>query len=69
MGLRRENSRDDQKRTGRLLDGLDNAFAARTGDICADVDLTEFEETVLFSVAGDPAQPYPPTGHGYPKRG
>lgn len=69
MGLRRENSRDDQKRTSRLLDGVDKAFAARTGDPCADVDLTPFEETVLFSVAGDPAQPYPPAGHRYPRRG
>lgn len=69
MGLRRETKRDDDARTGRLLDGLDAAYAIRTGDPVDGGDMTDFEETVLFSVAGDPAQPYPPPGHGYPKRG
>lgn len=66
---RRENWRDDERRTGRLLDSLDGAFAHRTGDPCADADLTDFEETVLFGVGNDPGQPYPPAGHGYPRRG
>ncbi|MGW0032105.1 hypothetical protein ACWDXD_20045 [Streptomyces sp. NPDC003314] len=71
MGLfrRSESKKHDDDRTGRLLDGLEKAFAARTGDPCADVELTEFEEVALFAVAGDPAQTYPPAGHTYPRRG
>lgn len=69
MGFRRENKRDDDARTGRLLDGLETAYAVRTGDPVNGGDLTDFEETVLFGVGYDPAQPYPPAGHKYPKRG
>jgi hypothetical protein len=67
--FRRETPTDDQARTRRLLDGVESAYAARTGDPCGDADLTEFEEAVLFGVAGDPDQPYPPTGHDFPRRG
>ncbi len=69
MKFRRETKKHDEARTGRLLDGLETAYAVRTGDPCGDADLTEFEETVLFAVAGDPAQPYPPAGHSFPRRG
>lgn len=66
---RSETHADDQARTGRLLDGLETAYAVRTGDPVDGGDLTQFEETVLFAVAGDPAQPYPPAGHTYPRKG
>lgn len=68
MPFRRERPRDDFRRDLRLLDGIDDAFAARTGDPCADVDLTDFEETILFGVGRNPADPYPPAGHGYPRK-
>lgn len=70
MGLfsRSESKKDDDARTGRLLDGLETAYAVRTGDPCGGADLTQFEEVALFAVAGDPAQPYPPAGHTYPKK-
>ncbi|MFF7013236.1 hypothetical protein ACFY9Y_35080 [Streptomyces fimicarius] len=66
---RSETAAHDDARTGRLLDGLESAYAARTGDPVNGGDLTPFEETVLFAVAGDPTQQYPPAGHTYPKRG
>ncbi|MFF7373620.1 hypothetical protein [Streptomyces tricolor] len=66
---RTESKSDDDARTGRLLDGLETAFAVRTGDPCSDADLTDFEETVLFGVGYDPATPYPPAGHTFPRRG
>lgn len=66
---RAETKAHDDARTGRLLDGLETAYAVRTGDPVNGGDLTEFEETVLFAVAGDPAQPYPPAGHTYPRKG
>ena len=69
MGIRRETQRHDDKRTTRLLDGVDSAYAARTGDPVNGGELTDFEETVLHGVARDPATPYPPAGHGYPRRG
>ncbi|MBX9425448.1 hypothetical protein [Streptomyces lateritius] len=71
MGLfkRSESKKDDDNRTYRLLDGLDAAVAARTGDPSGGADLTPFEETVLFGVGYDPAQSYPPAGHSYPNRG
>jgi hypothetical protein len=62
---RSESKKDDDARTNRLLDSLDTAHAARTGN----ADLTAFEETVLFGVGYDPAQSYPPAGHSYPNRG
>ncbi|MEU4955357.1 hypothetical protein [Streptomyces lavendulae] len=71
MGLfrRSESKKHDDARTYRLLDGLETAYAVRTGDPCGDEDLTEFEETVLFAVGYDQATEYPPAGHSYPKRG
>ncbi|MEV5249873.1 hypothetical protein [Streptomyces werraensis] len=66
---RSETKKQDDERTGRLLHGLEAAFALRTGDPCSDDDLTVFEEIVLFGVGYDPTQPYPPAGHTYPRRG
>lgn len=70
MGLfsRRETATDDQARTGRLLDGVESAYAARTGDPVDGGPLTEFEETVLGAAAPQAGAPYPPPGHGYPRR-
>lgn len=68
MRLFRESRTDDEARTGRLLDQLDDAYATRTGDVADGGELTEFEETILFGVANDPARPYPPAGHTYPRR-
>lgn len=64
---RTETHADDQARTGRLLDALDAYSEAR--DPHHLVPLDDFEETVLFGVAGDPAQQYPPAGHTYPRKG
>jgi len=64
MSLRRETSNDDKRRTYALLDALDRAAEMRP-----DAELDEFETVVLFGVANDPTQPYPPAGHKYPKRG
>ncbi|MFF4741299.1 hypothetical protein ACFY2W_36260 [Streptomyces sp. NPDC001262] len=69
MSWRRESKRDDDRRTNLLLDALDHAYAVRTGDPCSDAGLTEFEETVLHGVGYDPARPYPPAGHRYPRKG
>ncbi|CAM5530210.1 hypothetical protein SALBM135S_00864 [Streptomyces alboniger] len=70
MGIfrRQETASDDAARTGRLLDGVDAAYTARTGHTGDGPDLDEFEETVLHAVARDPGAPYPPPGHGYPRR-
>ncbi|MFJ8301739.1 hypothetical protein ACIQ9R_38380 [Streptomyces sp. NPDC094447] len=66
---RSESKKDDDARTYRLLDGLETAYAVRTGDPCGDEDLSAFEETVLFGVGYDPRETYPPAGHSYPKKG
>jgi hypothetical protein len=67
--VRCETKRDDDARTGRLLDHLDamDQLTERPAD--PDAPLSKFEEVVLFGVAYDPGQPYPPAGHTYPKRG
>ncbi|WP_103542043.1 hypothetical protein [Streptomyces sp. SM1] len=65
---RRETPADDQARTGRLLEGLEAAYANRTGDPCSGVDLDDFEN-VIVSAAGAEGEPtYPPPGHDYPRR-
>ncbi|MFE0441001.1 hypothetical protein ACFW2K_39560 [Streptomyces nigra] len=66
---RRETKTDDDARTYRLLEGLEDAYAIRTGDPCGDADMTPFEEVVLFATAYDQAETYPPAGHNFPKRG
>lgn len=66
MSLRRETRHDDHRRTNALLDALDRASEMRPDP---DAELDEFATVVLFGVANDPTQPYPPAGHTYPKRG
>ncbi|WP_374103240.1 hypothetical protein [Streptomyces sp. RM72] len=53
----------DEARTNRLLDAVDAAFDNDEADFS---DGT-FESVVLFGVAYDPAKPYPPQGHTYPR--
>ncbi|MHB9857641.1 hypothetical protein [Streptomyces sp. YIM S03343] len=65
---RSENPADDQARTSRLLQGVEDAYAARTGDPINGGDLDQFEETVLSAAAPQHDSPYPPPGHGYPRR-
>ena len=64
MGIfrRRETAADDQARTGRLLDGLDAAYDGQTGEI------TDFENVIIDATGAEFAAPYPPPGHGYPRR-
>lgn len=66
MSFRRETRDDDNCRTDALLDALDRASEARPDP---DAELGAFETVVLFGVASDPGQPYPPAGHTYPRRG
>lgn len=70
MGIfrRTENAADDEARTGRILQGVEDAYAARTGDACGDAALTTFEETVLRAAVPADGTPYPPPGHTYPSR-
>lgn len=66
---RRETKADDDARTTRLLDGLETAYAIRTGDPVDGGPLTQFEETVLEGAVPLPGDPYPPPGHSYPRKG
>ncbi|MGW1365045.1 hypothetical protein ACWCQP_47665 [Streptomyces chartreusis] len=66
MSIRRETRDDDNRRTGALLDAVDRAFD--DGGLAQYHD-PAFEDVVLFGIAGDPAQQYPPAGHTYPRRG
>lgn len=68
MSIRRETRDDDTRRTGALLDAVDRAFDNDAGAAALEDD-SSFESVVLFSVAGDPAQPSPPAGHSFPRRG
>ncbi|MDJ0347285.1 hypothetical protein QMK19_39535 [Streptomyces sp. H10-C2] len=69
VGLFRESKKHDDARTYRLLDGLEAAYAARTGDPVDGGDLTPFEEVVLEGAAPLPGETYPPAGHTFPRRG
>ncbi|PWS47009.1 hypothetical protein DLE01_32510 [Streptomyces sp. FT05W] len=70
MGLfrRTETATDNSARTGRLLDGLESAYASRTGDPVDGGPLTEFESVVVTAAAPQPGETYPPAGHSYPRR-
>ncbi|MFF7308153.1 hypothetical protein [Streptomyces sp. NPDC008137] len=68
MSFRRETRNDDKRRTHSLLDAVDRAFDNDAGTAALEDDRS-FESILLFGVAGDPAQQYPPAGHNYPKRG
>jgi hypothetical protein len=66
---RSETKADDDARTGRLLDGLETAYAIRTGDPVDGGPLTPFEEVVLEGAVPLPGDIYPPVGHTYPTKG
>jgi hypothetical protein len=64
-----ETKAHDNARTSRLLEGLETAYAARTGDPLSSAPLTQFEDVIVegaMPLAGDV---YPPTGHTYPRKG
>ncbi|NUP02085.1 MAG: hypothetical protein HOW59_29600 [Nonomuraea sp.] len=62
MSLRRETSADDDRRTRDLLDRADHAFGREEGGA--------FEDVVMEGLMTDKASAnYPPSGHGYPRRG
>ncbi|MEU3084696.1 hypothetical protein ABZ697_30895 [Streptomyces albidoflavus] len=65
---RRETAADDHARTGRLLEGLEAAHAARTGDP-VNGELDSFEQLVVEAALPLAGDPYPPPGHTYPRRG
>lgn len=65
---RTETPTDDHARTGRILQGVEDAYAARTGDPVNGGPLTPFEEVVLEGAMPLPGDPYPPPGHTYPRR-
>lgn len=62
MFRRRETAADDTARTGRLLDSLDAAYDGTEGEI------TDFEEVIISATGAECYSPYPPPGHGYPRR-
>jgi hypothetical protein len=68
MFRRTETASDDAERTGRILQGIEDAYAARTGDPVDGGPLTTFEETVLGAAVPSDTSTYPPPGHGYPRR-
>ncbi|MHC3471201.1 hypothetical protein ACYF6T_21240 [Streptomyces sp. 7R007] len=62
MGLfrRTETPDDDDQRTRRLMDAGDTAF---------DDEESDFSRVVMNGLGSDvAADPYPPAGHGYPRR-
>ena len=67
MSLRRENRRDDNRRTGNLLDAADAAFDHGGTAAYHDPDFTDVLMEGLMTDKATPA--YPPAGHTYPKRG
>jgi hypothetical protein len=63
---RYETPADDNRRTERLLDASDRAFAHEPADGLA----VEFEAVVMEGLLTDRAVTvYPPAGHTYPRRG
>ncbi|MBB4711179.1 hypothetical protein BJ965_001061 [Streptomyces luteogriseus] len=70
MGIfrRTETASDAADRTTRILQGVEDAYAARTGDPVDGGPLDEFEQTVLGGAVAPPGVDYPPPGHGYPRR-
>ncbi|WP_369167799.1 hypothetical protein AB5J49_07995 [Streptomyces sp. R28] len=69
MSVRRENPRDDDRRTRALLDAADFAFGRASANGLA----AHFEDVVMEGLMNDKAAAaegaYPPAGHTYPKRG
>ncbi|MGW1744558.1 hypothetical protein ACWCRD_02850 [Streptomyces sp. NPDC002092] len=65
MGIRRESRRDDDQRTGRLLDHMDASYGHYSDP--------DFNDVVMDGLISDKAEAaagrYPPAGHGYPKKG
>lgn len=66
--FRRETRADDNARTKRLLDGIETAYAVRTGNPAGGGPLTDFEEVVIEGAAPLHGTEYPPPGHNYPRR-
>lgn len=62
---RHESQDDDDQRTDRFLDDIEETYTARGGD---GGPLDEFEETVLMAASPTDETRYPPPGHGYPRR-
>lgn len=55
---RAETPAEDQERTVRMLDALDAAGA----------DPDDFDDVILAAAGAEVTSPYPPPGHGYPRR-
>lgn len=70
MGIfrRRETAAQDQDRSVRFLDGVEAAYARRTGDPCSTAPLDDFEDVIVEAAGAEFDAPYPPPGHGYPRR-
>lgn len=69
MVFGRENRRDDNARTGRLLDAVDAAFDQDgTAAYRDDRFVTALMDGLGTDKAAEAAGNYPPAGHGYPKR-
>lgn len=69
MGFRRETRRDDNDRTGRLLDAADAAFDHDGTAAYRDDDfVTALMDGLGTDKAAEAAGQYPPAGHGYPRR-
>ncbi|MFJ3529264.1 hypothetical protein [Streptomyces sp. NPDC090132] len=65
---RTETAADDNQRTGRLLQGLEDAYATRTGDPVDGGPLDNFEQVVISAAVPPHDATYPPDGHSYPRR-
>ncbi|NKQ28036.1 hypothetical protein [Streptomyces galbus] len=67
MSTRWESEAEDAERSSRFVSGIELAYEIRVGDVDAG-ELSDFEELVLFAAWPPANAPYPPAGHGYPRR-
>ena len=65
MASRRENARDDDERTGRLLDHVDRDLDNEPSSAFSAALLDGLVSDKAAAAAGN----YPPPGHGYPRKG